>query len=188
MQRFLPLVAVLCAAGTGCKAPVDADAKERPAWVHDQAAKNHCFLREFLNGNGDMQFYDGWYPLENDPKTGGAWRWMDRRGIVRLRTTTNQAPEATDMKVTVFGWVPFDDVGFRTVYMEFAVNGHVLDRFEPVSSAPFEHAFVVPRWLLQASDWVDLSITVTNTAKPRGDWRDLGFATTGIVWKPTDAT
>ena len=92
------------------------------------------------------------------------------------------------MKLTVFGWVPFDDVGFRTIHLEFAVNGHVLDRFEPMSAAPFEHAFVVPQWLLAASSWVDVSITVSNTAKPRGDWRDLGFATTGFLWKPTDAT
>lgn len=188
MRRLWLYAAVLCTAGTGCKAAEDVDAKERPAWVHEQAGKNHCYLREFLNGNADMQFYDGWYPLESDPKTGGAWRWMDRRGIVRLRTTTFETAKPTDMRITIFGWVPFDDVGFRTVHMEFAVNGHVLDRFEPVSSAPFEHAFLVPRWLLGASEWVDLSITVSNTAKPRGDWRDLGFATTGILWKPTDAT
>jgi hypothetical protein len=184
MQRFWLFAAILCTAGTGCKGAGDADARERPAWVHDQTVKNHCYLREFLNGTGDMQFYDGWYAIENDPKTGGAWRWMDRRGIVRMRTPGR---DAKDMKLTVFGWVPFDDVGFRAIHMEFAINGHVLDRFEPVSAAPFEHTFVVPQWLITASDWVDLSITVSNTAKPRGDWRDLGFATTGIVWKPADA-
>ena len=70
MRRLWLYAAVLCTAGTGCKAAEDVDAKERPAWVHEQAGKNHCYLREFLNGNADMQFYDGWYPLESDPKTG----------------------------------------------------------------------------------------------------------------------
>lgn len=181
MRRSWLLAVVVCAGGTGCKSAGDADLRERPAWLHEQTVKNHCYLREFLNGTPDLQFYDGWYPLENDPKTGGAWRWMEKRGIVRMRAT------GKEMKLTVYGWVPFDDVGFRAIHMEFAVNGHVLDRYEPTSSASFEHSFVVPRWLLAASKWVDLSITVSNTGKPRGDWRDLGFATTGIVWKPTDA-
>lgn len=186
MRGFWVFAAVACAAGPACKGTEDVDARARPEWVHEQTVRDHCYLREFLNGTADMQFYDGWYTIENDPKTCGAWRWMERRGILRLRTPSGTAA-GKDMQVTVFGWVPFDDVGFRTVHLEFAVNGHVLDRFEPTSAAPFEHVFVVPKWLLAASDWVDLSITVTNTAKPRGDWRDLGFATTGIVWKPTDA-
>ncbi len=162
----------------------DTDEPARRKWVADETAKHSAYLREFLNGTGDVAFYDGWYPLESDSKTGGAWRWMDRRSITRLRTSADGGPR--DMKVTVYGWTAHEHLGVRTAHMEFAVNGHVLDRFEPPETS-FVHAIFVPKWLLESSEWVDFAITVANTATPRGDWRDLGFATTGIIWTRADA-
>ena len=47
---------------------------------------------------------------------------------------------------------------------------------------------IVPRSLLGDDDWVDLTISVANTARPHGDWRDLGFATTGFQWKPVEGS
>jgi hypothetical protein len=165
----------------------DPDWDRRSAWIQRQTAENNLFVRDVLTRDGfDYQFHDGWYPAENDRKAGGAWRWMDKRGVVRLRTgLPNQSPR--DMQLTIFGWVPHEHVGFRSLQMEFAVNGHVLGRFDPPPRS-FEHVLRVPRALLQGDDYVDLVISVTNTAKPSGDWRDLGFATTGFHWKPVDGS
>jgi hypothetical protein len=155
----------------------------RMKWVHAQAAEHDWYVRDVLNGSGDIDFYDGWYPPENDPKTGGGWRWMDKRGITELRTHVAPNNTVADMTLTIYGWVPWQDVGLRTNTLELAVNGHVLETFDPPHES-FVHTVFVPRSLLEKSDWVDFVITAANTARPRGDWRDLGFCTTGFVWKP----
>lgn len=177
-----------CAAGCDSRDPVrdprDQDIDRRPAWVNAQTAQKKLFLRDLLSRGGDwFEFYDGWYPAEADPKTGSAWRWMDKRGIIRLQTKTEGVPRARDMELRIYGWVPTENLGFRKIQLEFAVNGHVLERFDP-PTGPFEHAILVPRFLLDRSDWVDFVIASTNTARPNGDWRDLGFATTGFHWTP----
>lgn len=175
-------LAALGLVGLGC-GNRDQDRQRRFDWVHEQTATNKLYVREFLSRSGDLEFYDGWYPVESDPKTGGAWRWMERRSITRLHTTVGGATTPRDMELKVFGWVLHEDVGFRKIVMDFSVNGHVLDRFDPPTGS-FEHAIVVPKWLLEQSDWVDFVITVSNTARPKGDWRDLGFATSGFHWTP----
>lgn len=180
-----PVIACTVALGAlalGC-GNRDEDRQRRFDWIHEQTAENKLYVREFLSRSGNYEFYDGWYPVEADPKTGGAWRWMEKRGIIRLRTTIGDAKVPTDMEMKLFGWVPHEHVGFRVIQMEFAANGHVLERFDP-PKASFEHSIIVPKWLLENSDWIDFTITVSNTARPNGDWRDLGFGTSGFHWTP----
>jgi hypothetical protein len=183
----LPLAGL---AGAGCGGPArDQDSERRPAWINAQTAKNNLFLRDFLTRPADWyEFYDGWYPAEQDAKTGSAWRWMEHRGIIRLNVHAGGARQPCDMKLELFGWVPLDHVGFRSAQLEFMVNGHVLGRLAPPDSHPFTHTLVVPAHLLERSDWVDLVITTTNAPHPNGDWRELGFATTGFHWTPVGGT
>lgn len=178
MRLALAFAALLLAA---CHPPTE-EREARQRWVHEQAGAHDWYVREALNGTGDIDYYDGWFPPESDPKTGGGWRWMDRRSITRLRTRVREGG-VSDMTVTVYGWVPWQDIGLRTNTLEFAVNGHVLETFDPPHES-FVHTIFVPRFLLEKSDWVDFVITAANTARPRGDWRDLGFCTTGFIWKP----
>lgn len=186
MRTVFPVAVAVAVASSssllGCHRSPD-DSAVRSKWLHEQASAHHWYVREALNGTPDIHYYDGWYAPEADPKTGGAWRWMDRRGIVRLRTRVAGHAEATDMTVTLNGWVPWESVGLRTNTLEVSVNGHVLETFDPPHET-FAHTVFVPRFLLEKSDWVDLVITAANTARPRGDWRDLGFCTTGLIWKP----
>lgn len=161
----------------------DQDRQRRAEWVHEQTAQEKLYVREFLSRSGNYEFYDGWYPVENDPKTGGAWRWMQKRGIIRLQTTVGNAKSPVDMEMKLFGWVPQEHVGFRKIIMEFSANGHVLGRLDPPKGS-FEHSVIVPKSLLEGSDWIDFTITVSNTARPNGDWRDLGFGTSGFHWTP----
>lgn len=181
------VIALVSAALSGCDGGQTDDSDLRRRWVHEQAVNYGMPLREALNGSAEIRYYDGWYNLEHDPKTGGAWRWMDKRGTIRLRTKPFGLHEATDMELHVYGWVPHEDVAFRACHLEFSINGHVLSHFEPPPRS-FEHTIIVPRWLLANSDWVDFVITAANTARPRGDWRDLGFATTGFIWKPVGSS
>jgi hypothetical protein len=161
----------------------DADLGRRKQWIQEQTVANNFYLLELLNRPGTFEFTDGWYAVEQDPKTHGAWRWMERRGIVRIMTKPDDAPEARDMDLKIFGWVPYEHAGTLSLSMEFAVNGHVLERFEPPRET-FEHTIRVPKRLLDRSDYVDFVITVANAVRPAGDWRDLGFATTGFRWTP----
>lgn len=167
----------------GCGRSHDDGDATRDRWVHEQVAAHSWFVREALNGTPDIDYFDGWYPPENDPESGGGWRWIDRRSITRLRTKVAGAPHASDMTITIYGWMPWKDLGLRTSRLELSVNGHVLETFEPPRES-FVHTVFVPKFLLEQSDWVDFVIAAANTAKPRGDWRDLGFCTTGFIWKP----
>lgn len=177
-------VLLLALATTGCGGDRDQDRQRRFPWIQEQTKAHKLFGREFLSYASTYEFYDGWYPVEADAKTGFAWRWMEKRGIIRLRTVPSaDARSAQDMVMKLVGWVPQEHVGLRKIILEFAVNGHVLGRFDPPQGT-FEHPVFVPRWLLEHSDWVDFTITVSNTARPNGDWRDLGFATTGFQWTP----
>jgi hypothetical protein len=162
----------------------DNDVEARERWLSNETATHDVYLRRFLNGTPDIIFFDGWWPIEHDPNTGGAWRWMPARSITRLRTKIGKSP-IQDMKLTVYGWTAYEHVGVRTEHMDFFVNGYLIEHFEPPNKF-FEHSMFVPKWLLEHSDWVDFVITVANTAVPRNDWRDLGFATTGIVWQPAE--
>ena len=174
------LLAAVATLALACRRTPD-DAAARGAWVHEQAGTHHWYVREALNGTPDIQYYDGWFAPENDPKTGGAWRWMERRGILRLRTHVDgKAP--SDMTLTIYGWVPWEHMDLRTSTLELSINGHVLETFDPPHES-FVHTVFVPRFLLEHADWVDFVITAANTARPRGDWRDLGFCTTGFIWK-----
>lgn len=179
------VASLLCGCGRG-RGRGDQDAERRPQWIHEQTAANNRYVLDFLNRPGDIEFYDGWYAVEHDKNTGGAWRWMDRRGIVRLATKVHGLAQARDMELKVFGWVLHEDAGYRKLQMEFAINGHVLERFDPPRGS-FEHVIFVPRWLLEHSAKVDFVITVTHALHPRGDWRELGFATTGFHWTPVEA-
>ena len=165
----------------------DADTDARARWIGEQTAAHKLWVRQALNGSDEVAFEDGWYNLENDPKAGGAWRWMTGRGVLRLRTKLGDAPAPVDMQLVVFGWIPHENIGFRSQHMTFAANGHVLEEFDPPPES-FEHAVEVPAALLSGGKYIDFVITVTNTTRPNGDWRDLGFATTGFHWKPKPAS
>lgn len=182
-SRLTLVVLAACALLLGGCKNRDQDRQRRFDWIHEQTGANKMYVREFLSRSGDYEFADGWYPVEADVKTGGSWRWMERRGIIRLRTTIGDAKTPSDMEMKLFGWVPWEHVGLRYIQMEFAVNGHVLGRYDPPKGS-FEHTLFVPRWLLENDDWVDFVITVTHTARPNGDWRDLGFGTSGFHWTP----
>lgn len=182
-SSYALLLVSLLSLVSGCKNR-DQDRQRRFDWIHQQSAANKMYVREFLSHSGDYEFGDGWYPVEADPKNGNSWRWMERRGIIKLRTTIGEAKTPpSDMEMKLFGWVPWEHVGLRYIQMEFAVNGHVLGRYDPPKGS-FEHVVFVPKWLLENSDEVDFVITVTHTARPPGDWRDLGFGTSGFHWTP----
>lgn len=181
--RSLGLLSCLVLIGCGGGGKTDPDVQRREEWLRARTELNKDYLRASLNGTDDIQFYDGWFNVERDPSTAGAWRWGERRAVVRLRTKPGGATRAQDMELRVFGWVAHDHAALRLLRVEFAVNGHVLGRFDPPAKA-FEHVLFVPRALLERGDWVDFTITVANATRTKGDWRDLGFATTGFLWKP----
>jgi hypothetical protein len=192
------VLVVLVLAASGCESsrrdpratfvsPEDTPgAQARRAWAEKETASRSWYLRDFLNGKRDIEFFDGWYDPEFDRTRGAAWRWMERRGIVRLRTRVEGQADFQDMSLTVFGWVPSPaKLGPRGQSMEFAVNGRVLGYYVPPDGS-FEYTLRVPKELLTESEFVDFAITVANAAPPSGgDWRDLGFCTTGVVWKPS---
>lgn len=187
-NRGWPSVALLSVSAlTGCQSRGDADVQRRHQWVQQQTQATNRNLLEYLNRAGDIEFVDGWYPVESDPKTGGAWRWMSGRGITRLASRPGGRADVTDMELKIFGWGPHEHLGVLPFEMEFSVNGHVLGRFVPPKGS-FEHVIVVPRYLLERSSHVDFVITVTNAAHPNGDARELGFATTGFHWTPAPVT
>lgn len=177
-RRAVAFISVLCAMGCGERAEREDPAKDK--WLAARKAEEHRELAVHLEGDRYLRFDDGWYPEEHDRDGGGAWRWMGRRGIVRMRL---RGP-AMDLKMSVFGWVPYDDMfDARTLHMQFEVNGHVVDTFIPPHGT-FQHDVIIPRALIGDGPEFDVAIDVANVVRPRGDWRELGFATTGIFLAP----
>lgn len=166
----------------GC-ADGDQDRENRARWLADETAKRKLWVRQALNGSGEIAFLDGWYSAENDPKAGNAWRWMTGRGVLRLKSKVDGTATPVDMQLVVFGWLSHENIGFRSQHMTFSANGHLLEELDPPAES-FEHTVIVPAALLSGGDYIDFVISVTNTVRPNGDWRDLGFATTGFHWKP----
>ncbi|MDB4938033.1 MAG: hypothetical protein JWP87_5005 [Labilithrix sp.] len=181
------IMASLIAAASSCGGRRDQDAQldedRRNEWLRAETDAKKLYVQAVLNGTTDIQYYDGWWNLERDPRTGGAWRWMEKRGVLRLRTKPGGATETHDMEMHVFGWVPYEHLAERQYGIDFIVNGHIVEHFTPPATA-FEHVVVVPRSLLGGGDWIDFTIAVTSVARVAGDGRDLGFATTGFQWKP----
>lgn len=161
---------------------VDADRESRATWLAAIGADAGVGLRQFLNGNENVRYYRGFYPMDWDKS--GAWRWMGRKGIIQLRTNPDHYPKVIDMQIEIFGWVPFDDSLIKKYHFEYSVNGHVLDEYDPDSAKLFSRKIFVPKELLEHSEWVDFVVNVSETYRPAGDTRDIGFATTGVFWTP----
>ena len=175
----------------GCKSRGDDDADRRLAWIAEKTRADESWGHDFLRRAGDSKyhdaiFYDGWSAAELNPNTKFAWRSAGRRGIIRLRTKTNGDSVARDMDLELTGFVPHEHMSVSRLQLEFAVNGHVVNRFDPPAET-FTHHIFVPHWLLDHSEWVDFSITAANVVSLPGDWRELGFATTGFRWLPAPA-
>lgn len=171
---------LLLAVAPACKRP-DPDEANRRVWLEDLTKSRQVVLRQVLNGNGGTWFYDGWFPIESDPKTGGAWRWQEKKSTTRFRTST--IPPGDPVRLSVFGWTDYSHLDVRTSHLDFFANGVRVDRFDTPATS-FEHVVTIPRRLIGNDEWFDFSIVAANTAKPAGEWRDLGFATTGFIWRP----
>lgn len=179
-----PIVSLLLGTSAcGTKAERDEhDDHVKRQWLNARSAEEHRELVVHLNGDRSRRFDDGWYTTEHERDGGGAWRWMGHHAIVRMQVPAKPA----DMKLSLYGWVPYGDMqDARTLQMQIAVEGHVLDTFFP-PRGNFKREVLVPRAVLGEGGLVDVGLTVSNTVRPPGDWRDLGFATTGIFLAPAD--
>lgn len=181
LALMVPLF-VVAAVATACKQG-DPDEPARTRWLDERTASRKVFLRRVLKGTPDIRYSDGWYPLESDPTTGSAWRWQEKKSRTRFRVSS--IPPGDPVRLSVFGWTDFAHLDVRSSHLDFYVNGVRIDRFDP-PPASFEHVLLIPRRLIGGGEWVDLDILAANTARPSGEWRDLGFATTGFLWRAPD--
>jgi hypothetical protein len=172
---------ILAAALAASCSPQKSQSEARRAWVTEQSRQRPVdALCLALNGTRDMDFLDGWYPVEHDVEEARAWRWMARRAVVRLRLLAAAEPRS-DMALTFHGWLPHEHLGLAAQRLTSVVNGHVLDELEP-PSARFVHTFVVPERLIGMDRSIELAFVVANTVEPKGDDRELGFAMSELSW------
>lgn len=164
-------------------------AARRDAWVQERAAKGPVDAQRLaLNGSAEIEYLEGWFPVEHD--TERAWRWMGKRALVRLQLSSPAASGSaarSDIALTIHGWVPHEFLGDAARELRIDVNGHRLDTFEAPAER-FEHTLSVPAALLDSEGRVELAIEVANTVKPPRDERELGFATSGFTWEAAAAT
>jgi hypothetical protein len=185
-MRGGPAALLAVALAAGCSRQ-QSQREARHTWVTEQSRKNPLdALRLELSGTPELDFLDGWYPVEHDVESGIAWRWMGRRAIVRLRLldgaeAVHEDCEHCDVELSIHGWIPHEHLGLAARRLTSLVNGHVLDEFEPPNER-FVRTFVVPAQLLAAGESLELALVVANTVRPQGDERQLGFATSGITW------
>jgi hypothetical protein len=174
-------VALAVALGAGCSAP-QSQRDRSEARVQERAPETPVDAQRLaLSGTSEIEYVEGWFPVEHDAER--AWRWMGKRAVVRLRLAGAAAGPRSDVALTVLGWVPHEYLGGAARELRFDVGGQRLDTFEAPADR-FEHTFTVPAALLDTEGRIELAIEAANAVKPPGDERELGFATSGFTWQP----
>jgi hypothetical protein len=110
---------------------------------------------------------------------------MGKRALVRLKLANSPSgagPAARGgLALDISGWLPHEHLGSAARELQFEVNGHRMTRFEAPADR-FVFTLAVPEALLGTGGWVELAVVATNTVKPTGDERELGFAMSGVSW------
>jgi hypothetical protein len=152
-----------------CARSEDEDLKPPPDFVPPPVRP----LQSNPVGAGRLGFGEGFYPAEFGEGT--TWRWMGRRGELRLRN--NGEPR----KLQIAGWLPLE-------YMKGPPKIRLtLDSKVVADFVGSEHDFV---WeytlrpeLLGSSSTVLLAIETSKTVNAPGDTRDLGVSIKRVVWE-----
>jgi hypothetical protein len=131
-----------------------------------------------LTGDSDARFAGGWYQVETGAE-GATWRWMGKRGEIRLR---NQGAE---MRLRLRGWAPLELLPAAPT-LRISINGQELDRFT-APAGHFTKEYTVPRAVQGGGETSSLVIESSATVTPPKDDRQLGYSLTQLVWEPLAA-
>jgi hypothetical protein len=119
-------------------------------------------------------FYgEGFFPPERDA-AGKSWRWMGRRGVIRL------PPAAETMTLRLSGWVPLELLS-AAPRVRLTLNQHALDSFVP-SMRDLRKEYLIDQGLIAGAARPTLTLEVSEVGQAPGDSRALGLAISSLDW------
>lgn len=128
-----------------------------------------------VENDSEIKFVSGWYDVETGDK-GQTWRWMGKRGELRLRN------QAGNMKLRLRGWAPVELLK-AVPSLRLTLNGRELENFT-APAGHFTKEYMVTREQQRTEEFSTLVLESSLTAKPPNDTRELGYSLTNVVWEP----
>ena len=128
-----------------------------------------------VESDSEIKFASGWYDVETGAN-GQTWRWMGKRGELRLRN------QGANMKLQIRGWAPVELLA-AVPTIRLILNGRELENFT-APAGRFAKEYLVPRENQGQEEFSTLVIESSITAKPPNDTRELGYSLTNVVWEP----
>jgi hypothetical protein len=123
------------------------------------------------------EFGAGFHPPERDPE-GRTWRWMGRRGEIRL--PNGQLPR----RLRISGWVPVALMKAPPT-VRITIGDRLLETFA-VADGELRREYRVSAPLSESGGWSRLVIETDTAVRVAGDPRDLGVAIERADWGPAE--
>jgi hypothetical protein len=131
-------------------------------------------LRRNPAGPGRLGFGDGFFSLEVGGN-GGTWRWMGRRGEVRLLNRQKRC------RLRITGWIPQEFMRTPPT-IQLSIGNRDLARFSQKERSIDWNYTIEPEWL-GSEPSVLLLIETSATVRAPGDTRDLGVSVERLLWE-----
>ena len=128
-----------------------------------------------VENDTEIKFVSGWHDVETSAN-GQTWRWMGKRGELRLRN------QGVNTKLRIRGWAPVDLLATAST-IRITLNGRELENFV-APAGHFTKEYLVPRENQGSEEFSTLVLETSLTAKPPNDSRELGYSLTNVVWEP----
>jgi hypothetical protein len=106
---------------------------------------------------------------------GRTWRWMGRRGEVRLGN------DGSARRLRIAGWIP-TELMTESPTIRISMGGRMIGNFVE-SKRDFEWIYVVAPDVLGTAPSVTLAIETSRTVQAPGDPRDLGISIVRVDWE-----
>jgi hypothetical protein len=165
-RLLTPLLSLALLAAVGCRRDEDKDLLP--------PLGSSSLSQSSLEGDSEVKFTSGWYDVETGANN-QAWRWMSKRGEIRLRN------QGADMKLRLRGWAPVELLATAPT-LRLSLNGRELDSFV-AAPGHFTREYQVPRDLQGQDEFSTLVVESSATAKPPNDTRELGYSLVSLVWE-----
>jgi hypothetical protein len=185
---------VIAAAGLLGLLPLSACGRPRTDDVGEEVARRERFARNLLVVDGgpapalrvgsstEVHFEEGFTPVQFDPvddAKGHAFRWMGKRGHVRVHTQGNEP-----MHLRIAGWMNEKGLHMRPTAMAF-IDGQGVGYPVPADeNGIFVIDFTVEPSLFHGKRWVDLDIVPSSVAYHWADPPELKMVVVfDFVWR-----
>jgi hypothetical protein len=158
---------------THCKVVPDSEQNIRESYVREVVEQDHQQFRYQLVSRSEIEFHSGWLANEFALDAGSAWRWMGKRGRLKLRSRTNGA----DDTLMISGWTPAELRQPQNVSVW--LNEREIAAFEAFGL--YDWKVEIPKkWLPPPGETFEVELRAEAIARSWVDTREFALAVSSI--------